>query len=109
MNESSVTTGARKQKMIFKCVSHDRLPIVVAGDSIELGHWDLSRALAMQTQPLAQGGCESTAHIELPLGHTIEYKFVKQTEHGPRWEVGNNRRITVIPGLQRLDEDFRDQ
>ena len=108
MTESSLSTGTRKQKVLFRCVTNDHWPVVLSGDAPELGNWELSAALATRPQPRPRGGFEWTAQIELPLGHTIEYKFVKKAEHGPRWESGNNHRITVIPGLHTLDTDFRE-
>ena len=108
MTESSLTTGTRKQKLLFKCITRDALPVVLSGDTSELGNWNIAAALPTHAQPRPQGGFESTATIELPLGHTIEYKFVKKTDNGPRWESGSNHRITIIPGLHTLDADFRD-
>jgi hypothetical protein len=108
MTESSLTTGTRRQRVLFKCITRDPFPVMVSGDSPELGKWDLAEALATHSQQRPQGGFESIGQIELPLGHTIEYKYVKKTGNGPRWESGNNHRITVIPGLHTLDSDFRE-
>ena len=108
MTESSLSTGTQKLKLLFKCVTHDQWPVVLSGDAPELGEWNLSAALPMQSRAVPQGGYEATTQIELPLGRTVEYKFVKKTDHGPRWEAGNNHRITVIPALHTLDGDFRE-
>ena len=108
MTETSVATGTRRQKILFKCTTHDRWPVVISGDVPELGNWKLGEALATYCQPKLQGGFEWTAQLELPLGLTVEYKFVKKTDHGPQWESGNNRRITVIPPLHTVDADFRE-
>jgi hypothetical protein len=108
MTQTSLITGVNKLKVLFKCATHDNSPIVVSGDVPELGNWNLADALPTQPQPCAQGGFEYIAQIELPLGHTIEYKFVKTGNGGPRWESGNNHRITVIPGLHTLNSDFRE-
>ena len=106
MTESSLTTGTRKQRVLFKCITRDASPVVLSGDLPELGKWDLAEALATHSQARPQGGFEWSAQIELPLGHTIEYKFVKKTDHGPRWESGNNHRITVIPGASHAGRGF---
>jgi hypothetical protein len=108
MTDSHLSTGTRKQKLLFKCISRDQWPVVISGDAPELGNWTLDGALRAVPRQLPQGGMEWTAQIELPLGHTIEYKFVKHSDNGPRWESGSNHRITVIPGLHAIDVDFRD-
>lgn len=108
MTENSVTSGGRKQKIVFKCITRDPAPLVLSGDAEELGKWSLSAALPLQLQPRPQGGFEWIAQIELSAGHTIEYKFVQKTNGGTRWESGNNRRFTVIPGIHTLDADFRE-
>lgn len=107
MNES-LSTGLRKTKILFKCVTQDKTPVILSGSASELGEWDLKEAAEMLPIPRPQGGFEWTASIELPLGHTIEYKFLKKAEHGPRWESGNNHRITVIQGVHTLHADFRE-
>ena len=104
----SLSTGTRKQKLLFKCITHDKAPIALSGSTNDLGNWDPAHALTMLPIPRPQGGFEWTAHIELPPGQTVEYKYVKKHEHGPQWETGNNHRITVIPGLYTLDSDFRE-
>ena len=106
MMESSVTGGGRKQKIVFKCATADASPVVVAGDAPELGAWDLSAALALQSQPRPQGGFDWIGQAELSLGLTVEYKFVKLNGQNARWESGNNRRFTVVPALHTLDADF---
>ena len=108
MPDTSVVNGGRKQKMLFKCSSRDAAPLILSGDAPELGQWDPSAGIALHSQPRQQGGFEWTCQAELPLGHTIEYKFVQKTDHGMRWESGYNRRFTVIPGMQSLDADFRE-
>ncbi len=108
MNEASLSTGTRKQKLFFKCVSHDQTPMVIVGSVPELGNWTVSEAVIMHSTPRPQGGYEWAGQAELPLGQTVEFKFLKKTEHGDRWESGNNRRITVIPGLSTLDADFQE-
>ncbi|HET6248323.1 MAG TPA: carbohydrate-binding module family 20 domain-containing protein [Tepidisphaeraceae bacterium] len=108
MTQTSLITGANKTKVFFKCVTFDQWPVVVAGDVPELGNWNLGEALPAHPQRRPQGGFEWSTQIELPLGHTIEYKFIKKTDHGPRWESGNNHRITIIPGLHALNTDFRE-
>lgn len=109
MTESSLmSTGTHKQKILFKCRTREHTPVIISGSTPELGDWDLSAALATHVTPLPQGGYEWSAQIELPLGRTIEYKFVKRDHYGTTWENGNNHRITVIPGLPTLDADFRE-
>ena len=108
MTESSLSIGTHKQKVRFKCVSSDNHPLRLSGNIEELGAWNAAASLPMDAYSLPQGGFEWTAQTELPLGQTVEYKFIKQEEHGPRWESGCNHRITVIPGLHTLDSDFRE-
>jgi len=101
-----VTTGTR-QKIVFKCTSADHWPVSVSGDLPELGAWNPANALAMQSQQSPQGGWEWSAIIELPLGSTLEYKFIKTTDAGVVWESGFNRRYTVIPGAYSISDAFR--
>ncbi|HWE02193.1 MAG TPA: carbohydrate-binding module family 20 domain-containing protein [Tepidisphaeraceae bacterium] len=108
MTETSLSIGTRKQKIRFKCITSDELPLRLSGNVAELGDWVLAESIAMDAYALPQGGYEWTAQAELPLGQTVEYKFVKQYEDGPHWESGNNHRITVIPGLHTLDSDFQE-
>lgn len=108
MAESTLSTGTQKQKVLFKCSTNDLSPVVIAGDAPELGEWSLGGAAIMQRQPGQNGGWDWSAQIELPLGHTVEYKFVRKSDRGPRWESGINHRITIIPGLSTLNEDFRE-
>ena len=105
--DSSLSTGTRKLRVLFKCVVDDPAPILLSGDAEELGHWNLSAALPTQMTPRAIGGFECMAQVELPMGQTIEYKFVRKDAQHAHWESGINRRITVIPGLHSLDADFR--
>jgi hypothetical protein len=108
MTESSLSIGTRKQKIRFKCVTNDQRPLRLSGNIAELGSWNLAESVAMDAYPRTQGGFEWTAQAELPLGQTVEYKFVKNGDQGPHWESGNNHRITVIPGLHTLDSDFQE-
>jgi|GEM_PF-6798933 len=108
MTQGSVTNGMQRQKITFKCTSNDTSPIAVSGDAPELGRWDASAALEMQCQKFPQGGCEWTAVVELPLGSTLEYKFIKRTGNGVLWESGFNHRHTVIPGAYTISDAFRE-
>ena len=47
MSEVSLSTGTRKQKLLFKCITHDKIPVVVCGNVAELGEWDLDAGLQM--------------------------------------------------------------
>jgi len=107
MSQASLSTGTR-QKIMFKCVTQDKNPVIVVGSVSELGEWNVAGGLPMYAISRPQGGYQWTAQAELQQGQTFEYKFVKKTEQGPRWESGNNRRITVIPVLPTLDGDFRE-
>ncbi len=108
MSESSLSIGTRKLKLRFRCATNDPRPLRLSGSLPELGGWNLAEALAMDAIKKPQGGYEWSTQAELPLGQTVEYKFVRQNEQGPRWESGNNHRITVIQGLSTLDSDFRE-
>ena len=107
-DSAGLTTGTRKQKLFFKCTTHDHWPVLISGDAPELGAWNLSAAVVMQSNPRPHGRFEWHAQAELPLGLTIEYKFVQKSDHGPRWESGSNHRFTVIPDLHTLERDFRE-
>ena len=108
MTESTLTTGTQKQKVLFRCATHDAAPMSLCGSAPELGHWDPGAAVTMLAQPGLRGDWDWCAQIELPLGQTVEYKFVKKTNGAARWESGSNHRITIIPGLSGLSEDFRE-
>jgi hypothetical protein len=108
MNQASVSTGTQRQKILFKCTSIDETPVFVTGDLPELGSWDIGRAIEMQCQKWPQGGCEWTAIAELPLGTTLEYKFIKKDAGNVRWESGFNHRHTVIPGSYAITDAFRE-
>jgi len=108
MTQASVTNGSQRQKIMFKCTSSDQSPLLVIGDVPELGNWDTGQAIEMQCQTSLQGSCEWTAVAEIPLGTTIEYKFIKKTDSGIRWESGSNHRHTVIPGNYTLTDTFRE-
>jgi alpha-amylase len=108
MTDASVSNGTQRQKLMFKCTSNDLNPMLVIGDTAELGSWDAGRALEMQCQSFPQGGSEWTAIAELPLGTTFEYKFIKKTDQGVRWESGFNHRHTVIPGTYTITDAFRE-
>jgi hypothetical protein len=105
--ESSLSTETRKMKVQFKCLVPDSTPVFLTGDAEEMGHWDLSAAIETQMLPPTPDGYECLAQVELPMGHTIEYKFVRKDAGQAHWESGMNRRITVIPGLHSLEADFR--
>ena len=107
MTEASVGDGGRKQKVVFRCTSSDHWPVAVVGDSPALGEWNVDNALEMQPHERPQGR-EWSATAELPLGSTIEYKFIKRTDQGVHWEGGFNHRHTVIPGAYALTDTFRE-
>ena len=108
MPEASYSIGTGKQKILFKCITQDQSPIILTGNVPELGEWNLADSVSLYSNPRPNGGFEWTAQAELPLGRTLEYKFVRKTDSGFRWESGNNHRITVIPALGTLDSDFRE-
>jgi hypothetical protein len=99
-------TPGTGEPIVFICTSQDQLPVLLVGNAAELGAWNADKALAMQ--PSGSGPrVEWSTSIVLPLGQTIEFKFIKRGEHGFIWEAGNNRRYTVITGHHTLSDSFR--
>jgi hypothetical protein len=99
-------TRGTGESIVFKCTSLDDLPVLLTGDPAELGAWHTDKAVPMQ--PSGSGPrIEWSTSIELPLGHTFEFKFIKRGEAGIVWEAGNNRRYTVIAGHHTLSDSFR--
>ena len=96
------------QRVSFKCKTNDHWPVFVVGNVRELGGWAVEQALPMQRQDTAQNGQEWTAQVLLQHGMTVEYKFIKKTDRGVDWEIGENRRYTVIPGDHTISDVFRD-
>src|SRR5688572_12398928 len=95
-------------RILFKCQSSDTTPIFITGNHPALGEWDTSRALAMQLQNGAGGGCEWSAVLDLEPGRTIEYKFVKKPDSGQaQWESGWNRTYTAVAGIGSISDSFR--
>lgn len=102
-----MTRSATGQKLTFKCSTSDHSPVILVGDSPEMGAWNLDRGIPLQPSDGGQSHVEWSATVELQIGHTIEYKFVKKTDRGPIWENGYNRRYTVIQGQHTLSDVFR--
>jgi hypothetical protein len=99
-------TRGTGESIVFRCTSFDHLPVLLTGDPAELGAWHIDKAVAMQ--PSGSGPrIEWSASIELPLGQTFEFKFIKRSADGVVWEAGNNRRYTVISGHHTLSDTFR--
>ena len=72
-----------------------------------MGSWSIDAALPMQSQDTQPQGQDWTVQVHLQHGVTVEYKFIKKTDHGIIWENGENRRFTVIPGAHTIYDTFR--
>ncbi len=96
------------QRVTFKCRTNSSWPIFVCGNVRELGGWSADAALAMQSQDTQPNGHDWSGTVLLQHGVTVEYKFIMKTDRGVVWEIGENRRYTVIPEDHMISDVFRD-
>jgi hypothetical protein len=89
------------------CYSFAPFPVLLAGNSPELGDWDPNRGLALRFAGSLRGREKWQGTVELHPGQTIEFKFVHQGTDGPEWELGPNRSYTADSATGSLESYFR--
>ena len=94
-------------KVKFVCRSQDSLEVRIAGNHEELGEWDPHRAAPMTLESTA-GHHRWVKNIDIPSGTTVEFKFIKRTGGGFRWERDPNRVYTFGTGQNPYEDDFRE-
>ncbi|KAI5300268.1 hypothetical protein KEM55_008456 [Ascosphaera atra] len=70
--------------------------IYVAGSIEQLGNWDTEKAVPLKSDRYSADMPLWYASVELPVGGSVEYKYVrKQNGKSTEWEGGENRRVEV--------------
>ncbi|KAJ5999037.1 hypothetical protein N7451_006847 [Penicillium sp. IBT 35674x] len=73
--------------------------IFITGSISQLGSWSTSSAIALSASSYTSSNPLWTATINLPVGTTFEYKFIKEETDGSIvWESDPNRSYTVPTG-----------
>jgi alpha-amylase len=73
--------------------------IFLAGSIAQLGSWDPAKALALSAAQYTSTDPLWTVTVELPVGTSFEYKFVKKLQDGSVvWETDPNRSTKVNEG-----------
>lgn len=90
MSKAAKQTGPRI-RVQFDCLTLSDAPVSVCGDAVELGEWDIDRALPMAAQSFSSGHWHWSVDVELPARSTVQFKFLSRLAHGVMWESGGNR------------------
>lgn len=70
--------------------------LLVAGSAPQLGSWDPAKAVPLGTTASAYP--HWSASVQLPVGATVQYKYLKRSPTGTvTWESTPNRTLTVSP------------
>ncbi|CAI7613368.1 unnamed protein product [Penicillium pancosmium] len=73
--------------------------IYLAGSISQLGSWDTSSAIALSASSYTASNPLWSATVNLPVGTSFEYKFIKKGTDGSfTWESDPNRSYTVPTG-----------
>ena len=69
----------------------------IAGNIEELGKWDPSKSIKMETDETSYPIWTSSLEVTCPVGMTIEYKYIIINNGGYEWEAipGIHRTITI--------------
>jgi hypothetical protein len=89
------------------CYTFSPLPVLLVGDTPQLGNWEPLRGLPLQFTGSLRGREQWQGTVELQPGQTIEFKFVHQGVVGPEWELGANRTYIAESATGFLDSYFR--
>ena len=77
--------------------------LLVSGSAPQLGSWDPARAVPLGTTASAYP--HWAASVQLPVGTTVQYKYIKRSPTGTvTWESTSNRTLTVSPGAPGNDD-----
>jgi hypothetical protein len=73
--------------------------VYLAGSISQLGSWSTSSAVALSASKYTSSNPLWTVTVELPVGATFEYKYIKKESDGRIvWESDPNRSYTVPTG-----------
>lgn len=71
--------------------------VYVTGSALDLGGWDLNRALGLRARRCVGARCTWSGSVTLPAGTPVDFKLVKINERlNVDWEPGLNRSLVVI-------------
>lgn len=72
--------------------------VVMVGNLSVLGEWVPDQGVILE-----EDGEHWTASIQVPLGSTLEFKFVCMGDASSLWEGGPNRSLAIAPGTRTLE------
>jgi len=104
---SLVETGQEVATLDVTCYTFAPSPVLLVGDTPQLGNWGPDRGLPLQFTGSLRGREQWRGTVELQPGQTIEFKFVHQGIDGPDWEIGANRTYTANSPTGFLESYFR--
>ncbi|MFH9657727.1 CBM20 domain-containing protein [Streptomyces sp. NPDC017248] len=77
--------------------------LLVSGSAPQLGSWDPAKAVPLGTTASAYP--QWSAGVRLPVGATVQYKYIKRSPTGAvTWESIPNRSLTVSPDVPGTDD-----
>ncbi|CUW32209.1 MULTISPECIES: CBM20 domain-containing protein [Streptomyces] len=77
--------------------------LLVSGSAPQLGAWDPAKAVPLGTT--ASSSPQWTGSVQLPVGITVQYKYIKRSPAGRvTWESTPNRTLTVSPDAPINDD-----
>ncbi len=77
--------------------------VMISGNIPELGAWDESKALNMNSKIGIGGRWEVEIEVAQSKKFDLEYKYFIQNNGGTKsWEWGDNRNITILPSRHHL-------
>jgi len=89
------------------CYTFAPYPVLLVGDTPQLGNWEPQRGLPLQFAGSLRGREQWQGTVELQPGQTIAFKFVLKGTNGPEWELGENRTYTAESATGSLESYFR--
>lgn len=111
--KSSSTSSQVSSSTSSTCVAATSLPIAftekvttsygesvfITGSISQLGNWNTANAVALSSSQYTSANPVWTVSLDLPVGTTFQYKFIKkETDGSVVWESDPNRSYTVGNG-----------
>ncbi|KAL4788879.1 starch binding domain protein [Aspergillus venezuelensis] len=100
---STCTAGASAIAVTFnaKVTTSYGENVYIVGSSAQLGSWDTGSAVALSAGKYTSSNPLWTVTLQIPLGSTFEYKYIKKESGGSYiWESDPNRSYTVPAGCE---------
>lgn len=109
----TITTSTKTSTTTATCIAATTIPVTfnelvttkygeniyLVGSISQLGSWSTSSAIALSSTSYTSSNPLWTATINLPVGTSFEYKFIKKgTDGSISWESDPNRSYTVQTG-----------